>query len=160
MNEINPKIILLFTRTLTRKQEFLKQKNYISSKEILYKPHYGGEKCEYNGKFDCILTKAVEPKDLILYKEIFEQMSKYKNANDPSKFWYFIDKNKQSELLNNFINYSKLKTLCEKYKLQLECSKDFSIEGNELLDKDKFIKKLKDNKMDFPNIIKYRSKES
>ena len=160
MNEINPKIILLFTRTLTRKQEFLKQKNYISSKEILYKPHYGGEKCEYNGKFDCILTKAVEPKDLILYKEIFEQMSKYKNANDPSKFWYFIDKNKQSELLNNFINYSKLKTLCEKYKLQLECSKDFSIEGNELLDRDKFINKLKDNNMNFPIIIKYTSEES
>ena len=160
MNEINPKIILLFTRTLTRKQEFLKQKNYISTKEILYKPHYGGENCEYNGKFDCILTKAVEPKDLILYKEIFEKMSKYKNANDPSKFWYFIDKNKQSELLNAFINFPELKTLCEKYKTILECPKDLSIEGNELLDKDKFIKKLKDNNMNFPIIIKYTSEES
>ena len=160
MNEIKPKIILLFTRTLTRKQEFLKQKNYISTKEILYKPHYGGENCEYNGKFDCILTKAVEPKDLILYKEIFEKMSKYKNANDPSKFWYFIDKNKQSELLNAFINFPELKTLCEKYKTILECPKDLSIEGNELLDKDKFIKKLKDNNMNFPIIIKYTSEES
>ena len=160
MNEIKPKIILLFTRTLTRKQEFLKQKNYISTKEILYKTHYGGENCEYNGKFDCILTKAVEPKDLILYKEIFEKMSKYKNANDPSKFWYFIDKNKQSELLNAFINFPELKTLCEKYKTILECPKDLSIEGNELLDKDKFIKKLKDNNMNFPIIIKYTSEES
>jgi hypothetical protein len=160
MNEINPKIILLFTRTLTRKQEFLKQKNYISSKEILYKPHYGGENCEFNGKFDCILTKAVEPKDLILYKDIFDKLSKYKNANDPSKFWYFIDKNKQSELLNDFIKFPELKTLCEKYNLILECPKDLSIEGNELLDKDKFIKKLNDNNMKFPIIIKYTSEES
>jgi len=42
----------------------------------------------------------------------------------------------------------------------LECPKDLSIEGNELLDKDKFIKKLKDNNMKFPIIIKYISEES
>ncbi len=54
------------------KTEFLTQKKYISSKEISYKPHYGVENYEYNGKFDCWLTRVFELKDLILYKEIFE----------------------------------------------------------------------------------------
>ncbi len=160
LNKIQPKVILLFTRTLTRKQEFLKQKNYISSKEILYKPHYGGENIEYNGKFNCILTKAVETKDLSLYNNIFEKLSNFKNANDPKKFPYFIDKNKQSEFLKNFINFPEVKILCEKYKINLEYPNNIQIEGNELLNKEKLINKLKENNISFPIIIKYTSKLS
>ena len=37
LNEIQPKILILFLRILTRKQEFVKQKNFISNEQILYK---------------------------------------------------------------------------------------------------------------------------
>ena len=36
-DELKPKIVLIFTRTLVRKQEFLKQKYYISNNTVLYK---------------------------------------------------------------------------------------------------------------------------
>ena len=71
---------------LLHEKRIFKTKKYISTKEISCKPHYGVENYEYNGKFDCILTKIFEPKDLILYKEIFEKMSEYKNTNDLSNF--------------------------------------------------------------------------
>ena len=51
---------------LHKNRIFKKKKKYISTKEISCKPHYGVENYEYNGKFDCILTKEFEPKDLIL----------------------------------------------------------------------------------------------
>lgn len=51
---------------LHKNRIFKKKKKYISTKEISCKPHYGVENYEYNGKFDCILTKVFEPKDLIL----------------------------------------------------------------------------------------------
>ena len=40
--KLQPKIILIFLRFLTRKQNFVKQRYFISNENIIYKPHYGG----------------------------------------------------------------------------------------------------------------------
>ena len=103
--EAKPKIVLVFTRFLTRKQNFVKQRYFISDKNIIYKPHYGGVDKDCNGQIDIVLAKSYELKDFEEYKNIFNFLeSNYKMANDIHNFKYFINKNIQNKFLENFCN--------------------------------------------------------
>ena len=157
-NNLQPKILMLFLRTLTRKQEFNKQKFFISNEKILYKSHYGGNFVEINGKFDAILSKAVEILDLKLYEKIFENFSKFFNVNDPKKFACFVDKNKQSDFLKDFVNFKDVLEVNKKFNFKLLTIKYFNINLCEIFcDENEFLRKLEKNNIFFPIIIKFTS---
>ena len=156
-NEIQPKILILFLRILTRKQEFFKQKNFISNEKILYKSHYGGNSIEINGKFDGILTKAVEILDLKIYEKLFENMKKFYCINNVNKFINFVDKNKQNEFLFDFVNFNEILNLNEKFGFKLKIINNFNVKLCEIFDNE-FLLNLEQKKIFFPIIIKFTSK--
>ena len=159
-DKFKPKIILIFTRFLTRKQNFVKQRYFISDEKIVYKPHYGGTDKTLNGKVDMVLAKSYELKDFEEYKSIFQFLEEnYNMANDIHQFKYFIDKNLQNKFLNNFcllINKSSiLQTSKKKYELSTINSITFDL--NQFNEKEAFIKKLNQSNIKFPIILKYTS---
>ena len=156
-NEIQPKILILFLRILTRKQEFFKQKIFISNEKILYKSHYGGNSIEINGKFDGILTKAVEILDLKIYEKLFENMKKFYCINNVNKFINFVDKNKQNEFLFDFVNFNEILNLNEKFGFKLKIINNFNVKLCEIFNNE-FLLNLEQKKIFFPIIIKFTSK--
>ena len=159
-DKTKPKIVLIFTRFLTRKQNFLKQRYFISDEKIIYKPHYGGTDKALNGKVDTVLAKSYELKDFAEYKNIFNFLeSNYNMANDIHQFKYFIDKNLQNKFLSNFctlINKSPLiNTFKNKYELFTINS--ITLDLNQFKNKNNIIEILQKNKIDFPIILKYTS---
>ena len=157
LNEIQPKILILFLRILTRKQEFFKQKIFISNEKILYKSHYGGNSIEINGKFDGILTKAVEILDLKIYEKLFENMKKFYCINNVNKFINFVDKNKQNEFLFDFVNFNEILNLNEKFGFKLKIINNFNVKLCEIFNNE-FLLNLEQKKIFFPIIIKFTSK--
>ena len=156
-NEIQPKILILFLRILTRKQEFFKQKIFISNEKILYKSHYGGNSIEINGKFDGILTKAVEILDLKIYEKLFENMKKFYCINNVNNFINFVDKNKQNEFLFDFVNFNEILNLNEKFGFKLKIINNFNVKLCEIFNNE-FLLNLEQKKIFFPIIIKFTSK--
>ena len=158
-NTTQPKITLIFTRFLTRKQNFAKQRYFISDEKIIYKPHYGGIDITCNGKVDIVLAKSYELKDFQEYKKIFNFLgNNYKMANDIHEFKYFVDKNLQNKYLKNFCNFINRSPLINgnnKYKLFTINSITLNI--NQFKSKKEVIKILENNKIDFPIILKYTS---
>ena len=157
-NNLKPKILLLFLRILTRKQEFNKQKIFISNHEILYKSHYGGNFIEINGKFDSVLTKAVELLDLNLYENVFNNIAKFNNINDASKFINFVDKNKQSDFLKGFVEFNEVLDLNKKFNYNLLTLNYFNIYLSEIFNNEnEFVLNLEKKNIFFPIIIKFTS---
>ena len=157
---IHPKVVLIFTRFLTRKQNFVKQRYFISDESLIYKPHYCGINKECNGKVDIVLAKSYELKDSEEYKDIFNFLeNNYNMANDIHEFKYFIDKNLQNKFLNNFcslINKTPiLNSSKDKYKLFTINS--ITLDINNFKNKNDVIKTLEKNHIDFPIILKYTS---
>ena len=159
-DKIKPKIVLTFTRFLTRKQNFVKQRYFISDEKIVYKPHYGGTDKTLNGKVDIVLAKSYELKDFEEYKTIFNFLEEnYNMANDIHQFKYFIDKNLQNKFLNNFcllINKSSLLKNSKK-EYQLLTIKSITLNLAEFILKEDIIKILYQNNIKFPIILKYTS---
>ena len=157
-----PKVILIFARFLTRKQNFVKQRYFISDENLIYKPHYGGTDKTINGKVDNVLAKSYELKDFIEYKDIFNFLeNNYNMANDINEFKYFIDKNLQNKFLTNFSNLVNKTPIINsnsapnKYKLYIINSITLNI--NQFKNKNELISTLEKNKIDFPIILKYTS---
>ena len=163
---LKPKIVVIFTRTLVRKQEFLKQKFYISNEKVLYKSFINSDEINVNGQFDWILSKAVEVKDMILYKKAFDNIPLYvkqinaKMINNITNFEYFVEKNKQEELLHKFVSSKEVSQLEQDYHIQIKIPNYIIIPLPELLKKDRTIETLNTNKMEFPIIIKYKGESS
>ena len=161
-NTINPKVILVFTRFLTRKQNFVKQRYFISDENIIYKPHYGGLDKNNNGKVDIVLAKSYELKDFEEYKDIFNFLeNNYAMANDIHEFKYFIDKNLQNKFLTNFcslINKTPIiKSNSSQNKFQLNTINSITLDINQFKDKNNIIQILNENNIEFPIILKYTS---
>ena len=164
-DEEQPKIVLVFTRFLTRKQNFVKQRYFISDKDVIFKPHYGGVDLICNGKIDMVLAKSYELKDFEEYKDIFNFLeNNYRMANDICNFKYFVDKNLQDKFLNNFCNIINNNDILnnglqesneEKYKLYTINS--ISVNLKQFIDKNYLINILKKNNINFPLILKYTS---
>ena len=158
--ETKPKIVLVFTRFLTRKQNFEKQRYFISDKNIIYKPHYGGVDKNCNGKIDIVLAKSYELKDFEEYKNIFNFLENYKMANDIHNFKYFINKNIQNKFLENFcntINNNNILTTNNACNYKLYTIKSITLNINRFKDKSSLLNILKGNKINFPIILKYTS---
>ncbi len=160
-DEVQPKIVLIFTRFLTRKQNFVKQRYFISEKDIIYKPHYGGIDQICNGKIDMVLAKSYELKDFEEYKDIFNFLkNNYKMANDISNFNYFVDKNLQDKFLNNFcdlINNNDILNNSIEQQYKLNTIKSISIDIKQFKDNIYICNILQKNKIKFPIILKYTS---
>ena len=155
-----PKTILVFLRFLTRKQNFVKQRYFISDENLIYKPHYGGLEKLYNGKIDMVLSKSYELKDFEEYKNIFNFFeNNYKMVNDIHNFKYFINKNIQNKFLDNFCqainNNNILKNKECTYKLFTV--KSITLDIKEFNNKNNLINILQKNKINFPIILKYTS---
>jgi hypothetical protein len=159
LNKIQPKILILFLRILTRKQEFFKQKNFISNEKILFKSHYGGNSIEINGKFDGILTKAVEIFDLKNYEKVFENMKKFYCFNDVNNFINFVDKNKQNEFLFDFVNFNEILELNKKFQMKILNIENFNVNLCEIFNKE-FLLNLEKKRIFFPIIIKFTSENT
>ena len=158
--EIHPKIVLIFTRFLTRKQNFVKQRYFISYDKLIYKPHYGGLDKACNGKIDLVLPKLYELKDLEDYKPIFNFIEEnYISVNDINEFRYFIDKNLQHKYLSNFCtlvnNNSLINTSHQKNKLNT--MKSITMDINKFKNAKELINTLQKNNIEFPIILKYTS---
>ena len=161
-NITQPKIVLIFTRFLTRKQNFVKQRYFISDESIIFKPHYGGLNKSNNGKIDIVLAKSYELKDFAEYKDIFNFLeNNYPMVNDIHEFKYFIDKNLQNKFLSNFcslLNKSSLiKSNSSPHKFQLYTINSITIDINQFRNKNNVIKILEENNIEFPIILKYTS---
>ena len=161
-NIIQPKVILIFTRFLTRKQNFVKQRYFISDENIIYKPHYGGLDKNNNGRVDIVLAKSYELKDFEEYKDIFKFLeNNYDMVNDIHEFKYFIDKNLQNKFLTNFcslINKTPiLKSNSSPNKFQLSTINSITVDINQFKNKNDIIKILEENNIKFPIILKYTS---
>ena len=160
-NEVQPKTVLVFTRFLTRKQNFVKQRYFISEKDIIYKPHYGGIDLICNGKIDIVLAKSYELKDYEEYKNIFNFLkNNYRMANDISNFNFFVDKNLQDKFLNNFcdlINNNDILINSNEQKFRINTIKSISIDIKHFKDKNYILNALQKNKIKFPIILKYTS---
>ena len=159
-DKIQPKIVLFFTRFLTRKQNFVKQRYFISDKNIIYKPHYGGLDKICNGKVDIILAKSYELKDFEEYKDIFNFLEKnYKMANDIQNFKYFINKNIQNNFLENFCNIINHNEILNnnKCKYKIFTIKSITLNINKFKSKNNLINIFQKNKINFPIILKYTS---
>ena len=157
-----PKVVLIFARFLTRKQNFVKQRYFISDESLIYKPHYGGYNKASNGKVDIVLAKSYELKDFVEYKQIFDFLeNNYNMANDIHEFKYFIDKNLQNKFLNNFSNLvNKSPTLnlnSSQNKYKLFTINSITQDINQFKNKNDLITILEKNKIDFPIILKYTS---
>ena len=154
--------VLLFVRTLRRSQEFKKQKYYISSEKVLYLTELGCDDVSDNLNFKCLLTKAVEVSDLKIYSEKFSHLSDYCNsnnivmANDIPSMNYFVEKDLMSEYLEKFTHSEKVEEICNKFKIQIHVPFSITKQAKELVDKEKFISILKENKINFPLVIKYK----
>ena len=158
--KLQPKIILIFLRFLTRKQNFVKQRYFISNENIIYKPHYGGLDKMCNGKIDLVLAKSYELKDYEEYKNIFNFLeNNYKMVNDIHNFKYFINKNIQNKFLDNFCNIINNNNITHNkdciYKL--DTIKSITLNINEFKNKNNLINTLQKNKINFPIILKYTS---
>ena len=159
-DEIKPKVILIFTRFLTRKQNFLKQRYFISDESIIYKPHYGGIDKNLNGRVDMVLAKSYELKDFIEYKNIFKFLeNNYAMANDINEFKYFIDKNLQNKFLSNFCRFINKSPLFNTYqnKYELFTINSITVDIKQFKYKNDIIDILQKNHIDFPIILKYTS---
>ena len=159
-DEIKPKVILIFTRFLTRKQNFLKQRYFISDESIIYKPHYGGIDKNLNGRVDMVLAKSYELKDFIEYKNIFNFLeNNYAMANDINEFKYFIDKNLQNKFLSNFCRFINKSPLLNTYqnKYELFTINSITLDIKQFKYKNDIIDILQKNHIDFPIILKYTS---
>ena len=80
-------------------------------------------------------------------------------ANDIHQFKYFIDKNLQNKFLNNFcllINKSSILQTSKK-KYELSTINSITLDLNQFNEKESFIKKLYQNNIKFPIILKYTS---
>ena len=158
--ETKPKVILIFTRFLTRKQNFLKQRYFISDESIVYKPHYGGIDKDLNGRVDIVLAKSYELKDFVEYKNIFNFLeNNYSMANDIHEFKYFIDKNLQNKFLSNFCRLINKSSLFNKYqgKYALSTINSITLDIKQFKYKNDIIDILEKNKIEFPIILKYTS---
>ena len=161
-NTIQPKVVLIFTRFLTRKQNFVKQRYFISDENIIYKPHYGGLDKINNGKVDIVLAKSYELKDFEEYKVIFNFLEhNYNMANDIHEFKYFINKNLQNKFLANFcslINKTPIiKSNSSQKKYQLYTIDSITLDINHFKNKNDVNKILEENNIEFPIILKYTS---
>ena len=161
-NTIQPKVVLIFTRFLTRKQNFVKQRYFISDENIIYKPHYGGLDKINNGKVDIVLAKSYELKDFEEYKAIFNFLEhNYNMANDIHEFKYFINKNLQNKFLANFcslINKTPIiKSNSSQKKYQLYTIDSITLDINHFKNKNDVNKILEENNIEFPIILKYTS---
>jgi len=159
-NEKQPKIVLIFTRFLTRKQNFVKQRYFISDENIIYKPHYGGVHKICNGKIDIVLSKSYELKDFEEYKNIFNFLeNNYNMANDIHNFKYFIDKNLQNKFLENFCNLINNNNILLDYnnKYKLSTMKSITLDLNVFNNKNNLLNHLQKSKINFPIILKYTS---
>ena len=157
-----PKVVLIFARFLTRKQNFVKQRYFISDERLIYKPHYGGTDKAINGKVDNVLAKSYELKDFIEYKDIFNFLeNNYNMANDIHEFKYFIDKNLQNKFLTNFSNIvnksSIMNANSSQNKYKLYTIKSITQDINQFKNKNELISTLEKHKIDFPIILKYTS---
>ena len=156
-NENNPKIILVFARFLTREQNFVKQRYFISDKEIIYKPHYGGLDKYCNGKIDAVLAKSYELKDYEEYKHIFHFFeNNYEMINDIHNFKYFIDKNLQNKFLKSFCFFINNNNIHE-HKYKLSVINGITLDIKEFKDENNVNNILQKNKIKFPIILKYTS---
>jgi len=156
-NENNPKIILVFARFLTREQNFVKQRYFISDKEIIYKPHYGGLDKYCNGKIDAVLAKSYELKDYEEYKHIFHFFeNNYEMINDIHNFKYFIDKNLQNKFLKSFCFFINNNNIHE-HKYKLSVINGITLDIKEFKDENSVNNILQKNKIKFPIILKYTS---
>ena len=133
LQELNPIRVLVFTRTLRRSQEFKKQRFYISNEKIIYGSHIGGDDVSINFRFDCVLVKEVEVKDMTLYKDLLINMTDFCNKN---KIWMvnhipsmnnFVEKDLMGDYLTEFTKCSEVKKICDKYKLKLLYPQSFRI---------------------------------
>ena len=155
-------MVLIFTRFLTRKQNFVKQRYFISDESIIYKPHYGGLDKINNGKVDIVLAKSYELKDFEEYKAIFNFLEhNYNMANDIHEFKYFINKNLQNKFLANFcslINKTPIiKSNSSQKKYQLYTIDSITLDINQFKNKNDINKILEENNIEFPIILKYTS---
>lgn len=156
-NEINPKIILIFARFLTREQNFVKQRYFISDKKIIYKPHYGGFDKYCNGKIDIVLAKSYELKDYEEYKRYFNFFeNNYEMINDIHNFKYFIDKNLQNKFLKSFCFFINNNNIQE-HKYKLSIINGITLDIKEFKDVNNVNYVLQKNKIKFPIILKYTS---
>ena len=134
--------------------------------KVLYKSFINSDDISMNGQFDWILSKAVEVKDMILYKKAFENIPIYvknikaKMINDISNFEYFVEKNKQEELLQKFVSSNEVSQLESKYNIQIKIPNYIILPLPELLNKEKTIETLNKNKIAFPIILKYKGESS
>ena len=162
-----PFIVETFTRSLCRKQEFLKQKFYISDENVLYRPCINNLKVEVNGKFHCVLVKLVEVKDEIIYQEFLNNLSEYcdkhkiKQVNKISMSPIIVEKNEQVEYIENFLEKNeKIKALTENYNYKVQTPKSLCIPMETFINKNEFSAKISGSEFSFPLIIKYKGEET
>lgn len=166
INKISPVRVLLCTRTLRRSQEFKKQRYYISDEKVLYMSHIGGDDVSVNGKFDTILSKAVEVKDLQLYKSLFENIVSYSKLNNVSMLNNlqtldkFVEKDLQGEFLEEFCKEESVVKMSHQFDHNLAYPSSQVIPMTTLQNKELFFKFLDESKMAFPLVIKYKGKST
>ena len=160
LNKVNPKIVLVFTRFLTRKENFVKQRYFINGEDIIYKPHYGGVNKICNGKVDLVIAKSYELKDFEEYKNIFSFLeNNYKMSNDIHNFKYFVDKSLQNKFLEYFCCLINKNEFLDKsvYKYKLHIIKGITLDLKQFKAKNDILNTLQKNNIQFPIILKYTS---
>lgn len=166
ISELNPIRVLLFTRCLRRSQEYKKQRYYISNDEVLYIPHLGGNNLEKDGKFDEVLAKTVEVKDLQLYSELLHNICEYTYQNniimlnDINIMNKFVEKDLQGQYLSEFCLDHTIDRIKERYNCNLVFPKSFVIPMEKLKSKTHFIDLINSNNLQFPIVIKYKGKST
>jgi hypothetical protein len=164
INSYKPKFVLILLRKLRNYKQFLKMSFFISDENILYTTHIGGNDISVNERFDCILAKAVEVKDLIYYSCLLDNTVKFcqqKNIpmlNNISGLKYFVEKDLMGEYLLDFINSKPVQNLMRKFSTNILYPKSINLNILQVLDKTFFVKTLKSNKINFPILIKYKGK--
>ena len=157
---INPRIVLVFIRFLTRKENFVKQRYFINDENIIYKPHYGGINKSCNGKVDIVIAKSYELKDFEEYKNIFSFLeNNYKMCNDIHNFKYFVDKNLQNKFLDNFCCLINNNEFLDKsiYKYKLYTIKGITLNLKQFKTENNILNILQKSNIQFPIILKYTS---
>ena len=157
---MNPRIVLVFTRFLTRKENFVKQRYFINDENIIYKPHYGGINKRCNGKVDIVIAKSYELKDFEEYKNIFSFLeNNYKMCNDIHNFKYFVDKNLQNKFLDNFCCLINNNEFLDKsiYKYKLYTIKGITLNLKQFKTENNILNILQKTNIQFPIILKYTS---
>lgn len=153
------KVLTLF-RILPKISDFPKTDFLESNEKVIYINHLGGNDIALNNEFDMISPRITDYQDLIYYKELYENVNRYSEANhvlfinNPKYIEPFLYRGKMSQLLKTFSASMKLDCF---EGLKVEFPNYLQALANSINDVNHFKQLLQSCNLELPLIIKYNS---